>query len=112
MLPSLGVSGSLGQGRGCWCWNALYAVSTSLGPGILRAAFVAHARRYAWRTRSVIIAGQKSLGAWWAPHWAMTLICAGVIYTMVMVAPQRRRVSTSPANFRWTSLCVATSGPC
>ena len=51
-------------------------------------------------------------GAWRAPHWAMTLICVGVMYTMVMVAPTRRRVSTSPAGCRWTSVCVATSGPC
>ena len=39
-------------------------------------------------------------------------ICVGVIYTMVMVAPTRRRVSTSPAGRRWMSVCVATSGPC
>ena len=47
MLPALGVSCSLGGGRGCWRWKALYALSMSLGPGISRSAFVAHARRYA-----------------------------------------------------------------
>ena len=39
--------------------------------------------------------GSERNGAWWAPHWAMTLICVGVMYTMVMVAPTRRSVSTS-----------------
>ena len=33
VLPSLGVSCSLGRGRGCWRWKAVYAVSMSLGPG-------------------------------------------------------------------------------
>ena len=31
VLPTLGVSCSLGRGRGCWRWKALYAVSMSLG---------------------------------------------------------------------------------
>ena len=51
-------------------------------------------------------------GTWWVPHWAMTFICVEVMYTMVMVAPARRRVSTSPAECRWTSVYVVTSGPC
>ena len=51
-------------------------------------------------------------GAWWAPHLAITFICVRVIYTMVMVVPTRRTVSTSPAGCPWTLVCVATSGPC
>ena len=51
VLPSLAVWCSLKRGRGCWRWKALYAVSKSLGPGMSRPAFVAHARRYAWKTR-------------------------------------------------------------
>ena len=41
--PLLGVSCSLGRGLRCWCWKVLYAVSMSLGPGMVRPAFVAHA---------------------------------------------------------------------
>ena len=110
--PSLGVSCSLGRGRGCWRCKAVYAVSMSLGPGMSRPAFVAHARRYAWKTWRAGHCGSERNGAWWASHWAMIFICVGVIYTMVTVAPTRRRVSTSPAGCRWMSVCVATSGPC
>ena len=80
-------------GRGCWRSKALYAVSMSLGPGMSRPSFVAHARRYAWKTWRAGHCGSERNGAWWASHWAMILICVGVIYTMVMVAPTRRRVS-------------------
>ena len=110
--PSLGSSCSFVQGGGCWCGMVLYAVPISLGPRIVCPAFVAHARRYAWKMRRAGYCGSDRNRAWWAPHWAMTLICVRVIYTMVMVAPTRRRVSTSPAGCRWTTVCVATSGPC
>ena len=46
-----------------------------------------------------------------APHRAMSFICVGSMYTMVMVAPTRRRVSTLPAGCRWMSVYVAMSGP-
>ena len=108
-LPLLGASCLLGRGQGCWCWKVLYAVSMSLGHDI---AFVAHARRYAWKTRHAGHCGSERNGAWCAPHWAMTLIRVRVMYTMVMVAPMRCRVSTSPAGCRWTSVCLSTSGPC
>ena len=109
---SLGCSCSFGRAQGFWCWKALYAVSISLHPGIVRPAFVAHVQRYAWKTRR---AGQRQTErnrAWWVPHWAMNLICAGPVYTMVMVAPMRRGLSTLPAGSRWMSVYVATSGPC
>ena len=112
VLASLRVSCSLGRGRGCWRWKALYAVSMSLGPGMSRPAFVAHARRYAWKTRRAGHCGSERNGAWWASHWAMIFICVGAIHTMVILAPTRRRVSTSPAGCRGMLVCVATSGPC
>ena len=83
-----------------------------LGPGISCPAFVAHARRYAWKTRRAGHCRSERNGAWWGLHWAMNFICVEVMYTMVMVAPTRRRVSTSAAGCRWTSVCVPTSGPC
>ena len=100
VLPSFGVSCSLGRGRGCWPWKALYAGSMSWNPGMSRPAFVAHAQRYAWKTRRAGYCGSERNGAWWALHWAMIFICVGVIYTMVMVATTRRRVSTAPAGGR------------
>ena len=42
----------------------------------------------------------------------MTFICVGVIFTLVMVVPTRRRVSTLPAGCQWMSVYVATCGPC
>ena len=110
--PLLGVSCLLGRGHGCWCWKLLYAVSISLGPGIVCPAFVAHARRYAWKIQLAGHCRSERNGAWRALHWAMTLICGGLMYTMLMVAPTRRRVSTLPARCRWKSVCVATSGRC
>ena len=112
VLPSLGVSCSLRRGQGCWCRKPLYAVSMSLGPSISRPAFVAHAQRYAWKTPRARHCRSERNGACWVLHWAMIFICVGVMYTMVMVAPTRRRVSSSPAGCQWMSVCVATSGPC
>ena len=42
----------------------------------------------------------------------MVSIYVGVMYTMALVAPTRRRVSTFPATFWWLSLSGATRGPC
>ena len=75
---SLGVSCSLGRGRGCWRWKAVYAVSMSLGPGMSRPAFVPHARRYAWKTWRAGHCGSERNGEWWASHWAM--MCWGDIH--------------------------------
>ena len=51
MPPSLGALCSLGRRRGCSCWKVLYALSILHGPGIVRPAFMAHVRRYAWKMR-------------------------------------------------------------
>ena len=48
--PSLRASCSFGRGRGCCCRKAAYALSMSFGAGIVRLAFVAQVRRYAWKT--------------------------------------------------------------
>ena len=69
-------------------------MSISLGPGIVRPAFAAHVTRYASKMQTAGHCGAERNRAWWAPHWAMTPICVGVMYTMVMVAPTRSRAST------------------
>ena len=110
--PSLGAVCSFRRGQGCWRWKALYAASMSLGPGKARPASVAHVQNYAWKMYRAGHCGSERIGAWWAPHSAMTFICVGVMYTMLMVAPTRRRVSSLSAGCRWMSVYVATSGPC
>ena len=62
VLPSLGALCSFRRGRGCWCWKALYAASISLGPGMVRPAFVAHVRRYAWKMLALAIACRRGRG--------------------------------------------------
>ena len=79
VLPSFGASCLIGRGRGCWRRKALYAVSMSLGPGMSRPALVAHARRYAWKTRRAGHCGSENNEAWRASHWAMIFICVGVM---------------------------------
>ena len=49
--PSLGALCSFGRDWGCWCWKAFFAASISLGPGIVRPAFIAPLRGYAWKMR-------------------------------------------------------------
>ena len=110
--PSLVALCSFGQGRGCWRWKAFYAASMSLGPGILRPAFVAHLPIYALGTLGAGHCGSESNGAWLALHRAMTFIFVGLIYTMVMVVSMSRRVSPLPARCWWMSVYVAGSGPC
>ena len=110
--PPLGASCSFWRGQGYWCWKALYAASISLGPSILRPALVAHVRRYAWKMTRAGCCGSEGNGAWWAPHSAMTFICVGLMYTMVMVAPTGRGVAILPAGCRWMSVYLATSGTC
>ena len=78
----------------------------------IRPAFVAYVWRNAWTMRRAGRCRWEWNGAWWALHWAMTFICAGLMYTMVMVAPTRCRVSTLPAGCRWMSAYVAASGHC
>ena len=112
--PSLGVSCSLGRGRGCWRWKAVYAVSMSLGPGMSRPAFVAHAQRCAWKTWRAGHCESERNGAWWASHWAMIFICVGVIYTMVMVAC-RASVDVGVCCHEWSLLIavvVCQGGVC
>ena len=77
VLPSFGASCSLGRGRGIWRRKALYAVSMSFSPGISRPAFVAHARRYAWKTRRAGHCGSERNWAWWALQWAMIFTALG-----------------------------------
>ena len=110
--PSSGASFSFGRGGMCLRWKVLYAALISLRPGTVRPAFVAHVRKNPWKMRRAGHCGSERNGACSAPQWAITLICLGEMYTMVMVAPTRRRVSNSPAECQWMSVCVATSGPC
>ena len=62
----------------------------------------------------VVVVGGQQQGAWWAPYRAM-VICVGVMYTTVMVAPTSLRasfrVSTVCAGCQCMSLWVATMGP-
>ena len=91
--------------------KALYALSMSMGSVTVRGAFVAHERRYAWKACCVDPCWWAGNGACWAPNGGKMFICVGVMYTMVTVAPLRRRMSTLPAGCRWMSRYVATQGP-